>query len=375
MRSHSLKMPYQPIACDFHSVVEEAVLHGQPQDVLYRSAGGALRLARRPVEDVYAKEGAEYLRLAGTAAVRLDRVVRIGDDWLTEAGRVRGEGRELAEAVLDAATREAERVFGRRLLAAYALGSLAHGGFAPNVSDVDLGVVLEAPLQEGDAASVEGVAARIREAPMPLAGRLSIFWGSPASLRGEEASGRFPAIDRLDLLQNGWLLFGHDVRGRIPAPGRRTLDVETAQFALRRLATPEHMGRFARPRRLLSSGLVELTKAILLPARLLYATATGEVATNEAAAGHYQARYGGRAAALVREGLRLRTEPLEDDERLARFLPSLTELHAACADACRERMAARGEDELAARLARWQRRLTRPRVASQKRAGKSGSRA
>jgi hypothetical protein len=32
-----------------------------------------------------------------------------------------------------------------RLLAAYALGSLAHGGFSPLVSDVDFGLVLERP--------------------------------------------------------------------------------------------------------------------------------------------------------------------------------------------------------------------------------------
>ena len=52
----------------------------------------------------------------------------------TSAGVVNGEGeRVLADAV------EAYRVaLGGRLVAAYALGSLAHGGFSELVSDIDL---------------------------------------------------------------------------------------------------------------------------------------------------------------------------------------------------------------------------------------------
>jgi hypothetical protein len=40
------------------------------------------------------------------------------------------------------------RSFTRRLIAGYALGSLAHGGFSPLVSDVDLGLILEDPVGE-----------------------------------------------------------------------------------------------------------------------------------------------------------------------------------------------------------------------------------
>ncbi len=39
------------------------------------------------------------------------------------------------------------KVLGPRLVAAYALGSLAHGGFSPLVSDVDLGLVLTDPIE------------------------------------------------------------------------------------------------------------------------------------------------------------------------------------------------------------------------------------
>src|SRR5690242_9058383 len=57
-----------------------------------------------------------------------------GDDVLVDAVRVAGER------------------LGARLLAAYALGSLAHGGFSPLVSDVDLALVLADPIQASDPA-------------------------------------------------------------------------------------------------------------------------------------------------------------------------------------------------------------------------------
>src|SRR4051812_40095138 len=91
------------------------------------------------------------------------------------------------------------RAFGPRLVAAYALGSLAHGGFSEHVSDVDFGIVLSDPLQGDDAAKIESIATAIQAAGAPLSDRLSIFWGSPATLAGTASGGRFPPVDRLDL--------------------------------------------------------------------------------------------------------------------------------------------------------------------------------
>jgi hypothetical protein len=47
---------------------------------------------------------------------------------------------EQGEAVLSQAAAAYRRALGSRLVAGYALGSLAHGGFSPLVSDVDLGI-------------------------------------------------------------------------------------------------------------------------------------------------------------------------------------------------------------------------------------------
>src|SRR5581483_6775609 len=115
-------------------------------------------------------------------------------------------------AVLDQAVQLARAAWGERLVAAYALGSLAHGGLSALVSDVDLGLVLADPLLAEDATRVAEVAERVGASGVPLADRLSIFWGTPASLRGEVAGGRFPPLDRLDLLRYGQLRAGRDAR-------------------------------------------------------------------------------------------------------------------------------------------------------------------
>ncbi len=99
---------------------------------------------------------------------------------------------EIGEAILNQAVAIAHDLWGERLLASYALGSLAHGGFSPLVSDVDLGLILLDPLTRDDAARVDHLNAQVQATGAPLAERLSIFWGSRRSLRGEGRAGRYP---------------------------------------------------------------------------------------------------------------------------------------------------------------------------------------
>jgi predicted nucleotidyltransferase len=104
---------------------------------------------------------------------------------LERAAPTQGE-RVLAEAA------EAFRVaLGDRLLAAYALGSLAHGGFSELVSDIDLGLIVSDPLRPGDDETIEAIAETAKRKRSPLHERLSVFWGTPTTLRGEQKGGRF----------------------------------------------------------------------------------------------------------------------------------------------------------------------------------------
>lgn len=85
--------------------------------------------------------------------------------------------RSAGEDVLAAAVELARQTWRDRLLAAYALGSLAHGGFSA-VSDVDIALVLDDPLLATDGERAAELANSIKASNKPFADRLSVFWGS-----------------------------------------------------------------------------------------------------------------------------------------------------------------------------------------------------
>src|SRR5580658_8323004 len=139
---------------------------------------------------------------------------------------------QAGEIVLARAVSAYRAALGSRLIAAYALGSLAHGGFSPLVSDVDLGLILADPLRARDRITIGAVARSVRAGGSALDQRLSVFWGTPATLQGWRPGGRFPPLDRLDLLEYGRLLTGRDERGAVARPDHLELLVAGAEFAL-----------------------------------------------------------------------------------------------------------------------------------------------
>jgi predicted nucleotidyltransferase len=208
----------------------------------------------------------------------------------------------LGEEILRAALELAKRTWQERLVAAYALGSLAHGGFS-EVSDVDLGLVLLDPLSEADPGAVAELVASIKSTKRPFSDRLSVFWGSVQTLAGA-AGGRFPPLDRLDLKQYGRLLAGREVRDCVAAPTRKELVIAAAEHALSRLAIPEVLHKIKAPEVLGRSDARTVTKLILFPVRFLYTARTGEVGRNEAAVEHFAgAAKDPAAAALAKRAL------------------------------------------------------------------------
>ena len=136
------------------------------------------------------------------------------------------------EAVLARAVSAYRAALGSRLIAGYALGSLAHGGFSPLVSDVDLGLILNDPLSAKDRVTIHTVRRRLRAGGSALDERLSVFWGTPSTWQGQDRRGRFPPLDRLDLLDHGRLLTGRDARSGMARPSQAELLVAGAEFAL-----------------------------------------------------------------------------------------------------------------------------------------------
>jgi hypothetical protein len=288
-------------------------------------------------------------------------------------------GTDDGEAVLADALAAYRPALGARLLAGYALGSLAHGGFSPLVSDVDLGLVLRDPVRITDRWTIRRVARDVRAGAggSVLHERLSVFWGTPATLRGPAAGGRFPPLDRLDLLENGRLLTGRDVRDGLPRPEPSDLLIAGAQFALeslggagplrhrliglaRRHGRPQDdaTAEIRDPALLVARGPRRLTKVVLFPVRFLFTADTGRVGTNAAASEHYLAADRAPAAGLVAAALTWRTRPPADQAAAVALLRSeLIPLYVQYIDDHVARLHAEGQHTLAGGFRRWRARL------------------
>jgi hypothetical protein len=264
-------------------------------------------------------------------------------------------------AVMDAGLAEARSRFGARFEAAFAIGSLAHGGFAPAASDVDLALILTR-LDPQDSDLVQHIRESVRRAhSSPLAQRLSVFWSTWESLEHGQGKGRFPFADRQDFAQSGVLLHGRDERGRIALPVgeamRRALIVEGAQFMADKLMTPDRDARLTRPAELVAVGCREVTKAVLFPARFLYSAATGRAAGNEEAVDFIRRTHAGPAEALVCAAFEWRVSGRLGPDAEALLVAGLLPLYARLSEVYADALAGFGEGSLARRMAEWPAKL------------------
>jgi hypothetical protein len=282
------------------------------------------------------------------------------------------------EAVLAEAAEAYRARLGQRLIAAYALGSLAHGGFSPLVSDIDLGLIVSDPLRSGDGETIQSIADSEKAKGTALHERLSVFWGTTATLRGERAGGRFPPLDRLDLIESGRLLAGSDdARSTLPRPAGNELIITGARFALSylagiradvaqqrpglgsmRLAGEDAVEEIRSPDLLLARGVRRVTKLVLFPVRFMFTAATGQVGTNAAAVDSYLERNRAPSGALVAAAMAWRAEPPRDEAATAELLRAqLVPLYLHFIDDHITRLASLWETGLAAAFKQWRDRL------------------
>ena len=265
-----------------------------------------------------------------------------------------------------------QAALGSRLIAAYTLGSLAHGGFSRLVSDVDLGLILQDPLRATDRLAIRKVARSLRAGGPALDERLSVFWGAPSTLGGHGRGGRFPPLDRLDLIDHGRLITGDDTRSSMARPDQTELLVAGAEFALGYLGgarkLPDRLRDWRRqsdstldeirtPARLVSRGPRRLTKIVLFPVRFLFTAKTGQVGSNNGAAAHYLAKGYVPAAALVTAALAWRFGPPAEDDAMALLGQELIPLYMHYIDDHSTRLRAINHHRLADRFHRWRTRL------------------
>ncbi|MFB9688866.1 hypothetical protein [Amycolatopsis plumensis] len=259
------------------------------------------------------------------------------------------------EIALEAAGAYREAL-GERLIGAYLLGSLAYGGYSAAASDIDLALVFT----ESDSGSlVENTTKELQERS-PVHRKLSVFWASLPALREGRDDGRFPALDRLQLAEDGRVLLGDDVRTEVARPSAAELVLESARFAIAVLATDEVTAEFRTPKRLLVDK-VWFTKAVLFPVRFRYSgtTPTGRAANNDEAIEWYLSAANAPAASLVRLARQVRAgHPLDPAEAEPELAAGLVPLYRSYIEAEVRRLRDTGApDDLVNAFEDWDKRL------------------
>jgi predicted nucleotidyltransferase len=159
---------------------------------------------------------------------------------------------------------------GSRLLGVYLIGSLAHGGFGPRYSDIDLLILAENGLAPDELTRIRASAAAVSEAH---ATKLSVFWSDRAC-----AVGRFPPLDRIDYLDHGVTLIERE-RILPERPSKGDVRAYLAGSPYERWAATART--FAAAERLEPKDHKPYLRAHLYPARFLYSWTTGCIASND----------------------------------------------------------------------------------------------
>jgi predicted nucleotidyltransferase len=268
------------------------------------------------------------------------------------------QGREVAEQAVSAA----RLVFGDRVSSAHLIGSLAHGGFIADVSDVDVALILgNGVLRDSDPADerrIREVARRVEQLnDSSLARRLSVFWTDEQSLRDGRPTGRLPAIDWLDLVDNGEATYGPPLPSATPRPTYAQLVRDSVDFAVRKWRLdPTWSAQIHDGAGLVRQGRRAASKAALFPVRFLYTLTTGGTGGSHLAADWYVATRR-PASELVQAAHRWRTHGIDDVDEAARLLDDqLVGLYHEFEATYRPRLVEQDQqalaDELAATIAR-----------------------
>jgi hypothetical protein len=256
-----------------------------------------------------------------------------------------------AEQVIADTVQAAQAVLGSEIEAIFVLGSLAHGGFAPLVSDVDIAIVVGVTAL-GTAEQMARVQSLVVEkGSSPLSERLSVFWADWHTVRtGEGVQSRLGPVDRLDLLDSGRLLLGSDQREPSVRPSRQELVVMSADHIVNKF-TDAYLDRLRDTRTLLAGGPRAITKAILFPVRFIYTLRTGRIGLNEDSARWYAAE-GLPGSALALKALEWRNDGVADAEAASQMLEAeLDGIHGECFAMYAKELEDLGEARRAAALA------------------------
>jgi predicted nucleotidyltransferase len=239
-------------------------------------------------------------------------------------------GTEEGWRVIDAALASARARLGDGLISAYAIGSLAHGGFAVGVSDVDLALLTDERAGRDPNAAVAAIKSDVAGTDLALRDRLSVFHAPWDRFTDPPSDARFPPIDRFDLVRYGILVEGEDLRSRYAvAPGAAEIRAQAVESALRRVTLEQLAAELLELR---AGGVTvhDATKMVLWPVRLQHVCDTGAATGNRASVEHYVALDDARHRSLATDALGWRELPRipDPDSALQRIADEIHDLHA-----------------------------------------------
>jgi predicted nucleotidyltransferase len=197
-----------------------------------------------------------------------------------------------------------ERDLRERLLGVYAIGSLAHDGFSTRYSDIDVALIAEDAEISQDLARLRGHAAVLSAEHAP---KLSLFWTDR-----HFSVGRFPPLDRLDLLDHGIPL----VERQHVRPPRPTLGEVRAYLGADPLRNwSAQVEKLNALNELTSNNRKAYLRALLYPARFAYSWTMGLMASNDAAVAWLRPHApAGLDVHLIERALRCRNEDGDPDD-------------------------------------------------------------
>ena len=171
--------------------------------------------------------------------------------------------------LLEIIVKETQNLFSERIKAIFKIGSLGKHGDFSSCSDIDIALLLD-KIQPQDNENIKKLSNKIQSYPLLFSDRVSIFWSSYQQEDFSQGKGRFPALDRLDLLQNGEILIGEDHRRNFLFPKVELLILESAQFLLHSLLTQEKCLEIKNAKNILQKGARYFSKFVLFPVRLKF---------------------------------------------------------------------------------------------------------
>jgi len=70
---------YRPIDCSVHDMLESTAVRRTVAHFVVRDEDGTTRVIQDRVDDLFARDGVEYMRTAGGQEIRLDRLASVND--------------------------------------------------------------------------------------------------------------------------------------------------------------------------------------------------------------------------------------------------------------------------------------------------------